>query len=544
MPPGHSLNDILLIAAESLVGETVAVAEYANAPHTPADTSGGGQGPTRCTVLWKRHDGSESAPTVTDPGNHIIARMIAVQGCITTGDPWNVSSVSVQSAASLDLVIPGTTTTVAECLVMIFGASGLPDADGANFQSVVNADLTSLTEHVDDSAGAGNGGAIFAASGVKATAGTYGDSTVTSGTSSKSMGITLALKPPAGAPVEHQLGPVDLIGSATLVAEARVEKFLAAELAGSSSLAVASPTVEKFLSVDLTGASGLDLVLRAERFMAVELAGVSSLSSSLGAERFMAAELAGSADMAASIQRETFLVVSLEGSAAFEAVTSLEKFLSVELAGASDLSLELFAERFLPPIELAGNAALEIDLILGEMAAEHFITVDLTGDSALSAALGQEHIFGVSLAGSASLDARLEAEFRLAAALAGDADVSAGLTAEMFLPGLDLTGAADLSVNVGFEMFLTADLTGDAILSAILGAEKVLGAVGLEGTAELAVILAHSLPVAETLAESIAWWRNQVRKGVRKGLVIRAPNPAHKGEEGAERFARWLDKEL
>jgi hypothetical protein len=75
-------------------------------------------------------------------------------------------------------------------------AKPLPDADGtANFSAWANGNLTNVTELIDNTTSQGNGGGIGIATGGKATAGAYGTTTVTVGTSAKNGMMSIALKP-------------------------------------------------------------------------------------------------------------------------------------------------------------------------------------------------------------------------------------------------------------------------------------------------------------------------------------------------------------
>jgi hypothetical protein len=71
-----------------------------------------------------------------------------------------------------------------------------PDAVGtANFSAWTNANLTSLTERIDNTQSAGNGGSIGVATGIKAIAGAYGNTTVTHVNSAVKGMMSIAIKP-------------------------------------------------------------------------------------------------------------------------------------------------------------------------------------------------------------------------------------------------------------------------------------------------------------------------------------------------------------
>lgn len=201
LPAGHVANDILLLyveSADNAGGVATPPAGYNHVPDSPQDSGGVLAASTVLSVMWKRDGGAETDPTIADTGNHQMARMIAVQGCITTGDPWDVTSGSIDIAATTAVSVPGDTTTVAETLCLAACSQNLPDADSTTeFGAATNADLTSLTEQIDNTTVAGNGGGLWVVSGEKAAAGVVGATTCTSVTDPDRRAYHfMALKPP------------------------------------------------------------------------------------------------------------------------------------------------------------------------------------------------------------------------------------------------------------------------------------------------------------------------------------------------------------
>jgi hypothetical protein len=76
-------------------------------------------------------------------------------------------------------------------------ATSLPDAGPGttNFSAWTNANLTSLTERTDNTVDNGNGGGLGIATGVKATAGAYGNTAVTLASSAYKGMMSIAIKP-------------------------------------------------------------------------------------------------------------------------------------------------------------------------------------------------------------------------------------------------------------------------------------------------------------------------------------------------------------
>lgn len=197
LPAGHTVGDILLLYVESAEPIVTPPTGYAHVPDSPQDSGGTTATATQLSVLWKRDNGSETAPTVADTGNHQLARIIAVSGCVTSGDPWDVTAGSVDIAATTAVSIPGDTTTIDECLILAASSANLPDADTTTeFGTPTNASLTSLTEEIDNTTLAGNGGALHVVSGVKETAGIVSATTCTAVTDPDRRAYHfLALKP-------------------------------------------------------------------------------------------------------------------------------------------------------------------------------------------------------------------------------------------------------------------------------------------------------------------------------------------------------------
>lgn len=197
LPSGTAAGDLLVMFLET-ANEAITVSGWTELP-TDSPQSDGVLG-TRLTVFYKIAAGSD-ATTTSDSGDHQIGRIIGITaGTFDTGSPINTSAGGVRTPADTTATIPGGTTTVADCLVLAASSHNLDQAGGAfTTASWANAALTSVTERINNSTQAGNGGGIGVASGVKATAGAIGDTTVTVASSIGGM-ISLAIAPPFVAP--------------------------------------------------------------------------------------------------------------------------------------------------------------------------------------------------------------------------------------------------------------------------------------------------------------------------------------------------------
>ena len=201
LPLGIAANDILLLFVET-ANQAAAItkqaggiwAEVANSPQgVEVD---GSTNATRLTVFWSRYNGIQTAPTVGDSGDHTIGIIIAIRGVTTSGNPWDVAAGSTDAFPDTLGSIPGALTTVADTFIVAAITTNVPDANGTNvFSSWANASLTNVTERFDVSRTAGNGGGIGIAIGEKATAGIYGNTTMTISVLAARAMMSLALKP-------------------------------------------------------------------------------------------------------------------------------------------------------------------------------------------------------------------------------------------------------------------------------------------------------------------------------------------------------------
>ncbi len=196
--PTHQSGDVALLIVET-ANQAVTLstpAGFVAVTNSPQGTgTAAGTSATRLTVFWKRATSSaEATPTVADSGDHQIARIITFRGVTASGNPWDVTAGNVASSASRTVTIPGTTTTVANSLVVAIVARA-NDSSSSSASSWANSNLTSLTERIDGGTTSGNGGGFAVATGVKATAGATGNTTATLSSSSVQGRMCIALKP-------------------------------------------------------------------------------------------------------------------------------------------------------------------------------------------------------------------------------------------------------------------------------------------------------------------------------------------------------------
>ncbi len=195
--PAHQPGDVALLFIESGGGQAAnlsVAAGFVEVADSPQSTGGGPNG-TRLTVYWARATSSSMpTPTVSDPGNHVYARVLTYRGVFPTGDPWDVTGGGNKSTSSNSLTLTGVTTTVSNTLIVQAAAHDRDNAS-AHFSGQTNANLTGIVERSDAGTTQGNGGGIGIWDGVKATAGPTGDTTVDITNNVVNAFLTIALKP-------------------------------------------------------------------------------------------------------------------------------------------------------------------------------------------------------------------------------------------------------------------------------------------------------------------------------------------------------------
>lgn len=200
--PTHAVDDVALLFLETAnqiptALTTVNGFALVGTLSYGGGTSGSGTTASSLDVYWCRATStSMAAPTVTDAGNHTIGQIATFRGCITTGDPWDVVAGDASGSASTSVTIPGVTTTVADCLVVL-ACSWADDSASGFLASVTNASLASITSRINAGNISGSGGGFAVFTGEKSAAGVVSASTGTlTGSASYQGRVCIALKPP------------------------------------------------------------------------------------------------------------------------------------------------------------------------------------------------------------------------------------------------------------------------------------------------------------------------------------------------------------
>jgi hypothetical protein len=128
-----------------------------------------------------------------------VGRIVGVTaGTFDTNSPFDAfATITAEDVVDASASAPDFSTTKANCLVFTAIAAGNdPAANGtANFAAMVNANLSSITERIDNTRTDGNGGAIGVSTGTKATAGSVGATTCTLTVASYKVMTQFAIRP-------------------------------------------------------------------------------------------------------------------------------------------------------------------------------------------------------------------------------------------------------------------------------------------------------------------------------------------------------------
>lgn len=247
LPSGLATNDILILVVEQ-ANQATTISNSAGGTWTQITGSPQGTGTAAgvtsagCQVWWSRYNGTQTAPTVTDAGDHTAGRIYAYRGVDTT-TAINASTGAVDATSDTSLSAPGVTTTADDCWVL--HACTLMD-DAQDFGATwTNANLTGITvRSASFGHAAGNDGRLVLVDGIKAAAGATGNTTNTTTANSVKAMVTLALQPGV-VPGAVTLTPTvfDLVAVTVTPTPGQVTTSI-------------TPVVVVFSAVELTGAPG------------------------------------------------------------------------------------------------------------------------------------------------------------------------------------------------------------------------------------------------------------------------------------------------
>jgi len=200
-PANCLANDVAVMFCESenqaiALGAGMLGAGFKEVTNSPQGTgTAGAAGSTRLSAFWKRliGGGSDPAPQVANPGDHVTGQIHVFRDVRTWGLPWNITAGGVEASSDVSGLIPGATTTLPNCLVVAACSTSVDATGTANFSAWANADLTLVTERADNNNLVGLGGGHGMATGNKVTAGAYTTTGVTYSVASLKGMMSIAL---------------------------------------------------------------------------------------------------------------------------------------------------------------------------------------------------------------------------------------------------------------------------------------------------------------------------------------------------------------
>ena len=192
LPATWYYDDIFLLLVETNGQAVDAIVGWDECDESPVSATG-----TRLTARWRRAQAGDTAPVVNvSAGDHVIARVVAIQGAVRSGSPIHAHA-SAAGGSSVTATWPTVTTTLNRCLIL--NCAALPtDIGTARFSAQANASLYSCNEAVDSATATGDGGAIGMEYGEKSQAGAVSATTATLATAAVQALLTLAIAPVSG----------------------------------------------------------------------------------------------------------------------------------------------------------------------------------------------------------------------------------------------------------------------------------------------------------------------------------------------------------
>lgn len=195
LPGSLVSNDILILPLRTVSGQAATIPTPNGGTWTEVTGSPQDNAPEiRLTAFWSRYNGTQGNPTTNDSGTVNMGCILAFRGCVTTGDPWDVTEGNTQAATTAGS-IPGDTTTVDGCMICAIAATDRDGSSTTNASAWANASLASIDERFDETTVTGVGGGFAIATGIKTVAGVVDATTWTQGASAALSNLMIALKP-------------------------------------------------------------------------------------------------------------------------------------------------------------------------------------------------------------------------------------------------------------------------------------------------------------------------------------------------------------
>ena len=181
--PTHQTNDIIIVVAMTANQSFPTMPagwDYAPNANTPGIGTAGAAGGVRLHVFWTRAtSSSQTAPAFGDSGDVQYVRAMSVANVITVGNPWEAGANYQPTTNTTSLIFPAITTTTSNTLVVLAAAFDRDAASTAVLGAATNANLTSITERMDNTVTTGTGGGVGCVTAANTGSGNIGNTTAT-----------------------------------------------------------------------------------------------------------------------------------------------------------------------------------------------------------------------------------------------------------------------------------------------------------------------------------------------------------------------------
>lgn len=177
IPAGTIIGDLMIMLCETN-NNAITASGWTEAPNSPQSDA---TDATRLTVFYRYATTNDltDATTTSDSGDHQVTQIFGVTGACSSGNPFNITAGGTDTTSDTSGSVPGATTTIPNTLVVAVSGTGFNGTSTTEFSGWTNADLSILTEFIDNVNTIGLGGGFGAAFGFKFTAGSYTNTTVT-----------------------------------------------------------------------------------------------------------------------------------------------------------------------------------------------------------------------------------------------------------------------------------------------------------------------------------------------------------------------------
>lgn len=352
LPASTATDDLLLLVIETANEPIAAPTDWTQVSASPQGTGTAASATaTAVQIFWRRKPAAGyTDPVLPDAGDHILARIAVVRGVSNVGNPIHVAAGDT-GASSTSAVIPGLTTTLAECLVVAVCSWATDSSSSQTSGTWTNASLGSIAERFAGGTTAGNGGGVALSTGTKAVAGAVSATTDTLIAASAQGRIALAVSSQPPVTVHERSASLSATGSITVAGQRTLMRSVSLSATGTISAAGEFwTTFERSVSLSATGSIATTGHSVLERSVSLSATGSISTSGEFWTtfDRSVALSATGTISTSGVVvsgvtthERSVSLVatgtISVEGHRLLERSVSLAAIGAISVAGQRDV---------------------------------------------------------------------------------------------------------------------------------------------------------------------------------------------------------------